>query len=196
MTDPTPRARRADARRNRDRILAIARQAFHDDGPSVPLHEIAHRAGVSPMTLYRHFATREQLIAAVIDRGIADDVEPVIATALVEPDPWQALVDVISAAVHTSATSSAWRETLASAREMGLLADNARTRIHEPIAALLHRAQQAGVVRPDVDGDDLAPIVDMLRFLVVKGDGEGGAWLRYLSLLLRAPDTYPVGSRR
>ena len=73
-----PRPLRADARRNRERILAAATAAFAADGLSVPLDEIARRAGVGPGTLYRHFPAKEALWEAVLhDRlqRLADEAE-------------------------------------------------------------------------------------------------------------------------
>ena len=73
-----PRPLRADARRNRERILAAATAAFAADGLSVPLDEIARRAGVGPGTLYRHFPAKETLWEAVLhDRlqRLADEAE-------------------------------------------------------------------------------------------------------------------------
>jgi AcrR family transcriptional regulator len=70
MSEPTSgaaaerRPPRADARRNRERILVVAREAFAVDGPSVSLDEIARRAGLDPGTVHRHFPTKEELLGA------------------------------------------------------------------------------------------------------------------------------------
>src|ERR1700733_1381243 len=64
-SDAEPKRLRADARRNRDRVLAAARELFANDGLSVSLDEIARRAGVGPGTVHRHFPAKEDLIAAV-----------------------------------------------------------------------------------------------------------------------------------
>ena len=63
-----PRKPRADAERNRDRILEVAKDAFTQFGAAASLDEIAKQAGVGPGTLYRHFPSREALIEAVIGR--------------------------------------------------------------------------------------------------------------------------------
>ncbi|MFD6451097.1 helix-turn-helix domain-containing protein, partial [Nocardia sp. NPDC060220] len=65
MTDE-PRPLRADARRNRERVLAAAQEAFAAEGISVPLDDIARRAGVGAGTVYRHFPTKEALFTAAI----------------------------------------------------------------------------------------------------------------------------------
>src|SRR3954469_11149519 len=71
---PTDRPLRADAERNRERILAAAREAFAEDGLGVGLHEIAKRAGVGVGTVYRRFPEKEQLIAALFEDRIDDVV--------------------------------------------------------------------------------------------------------------------------
>src|SRR3954466_8453911 len=64
MSTPSIRPLRADARRNRDRLLAVAVRAFSTDGPEVTLEAVAREAGVGIGTLYRHFPTREALVEA------------------------------------------------------------------------------------------------------------------------------------
>ncbi|XVQ11013.1 TetR/AcrR family transcriptional regulator [Spirillospora sp. CA-255316] len=86
---PAP-PRRADARRNHERLLAVARELFEERGAGVPLDEIARRAGVGNATMYRHFPTRRDMIVAVY----ADEVERLCAKGrdLLDADsPWDAL---------------------------------------------------------------------------------------------------------
>ena len=72
MADPAQRRLRADAQRNRDRIMEAARRILTEHGPHLPLEEIARQAGVSPATLYRPFANREELVHAVVEGRFAD----------------------------------------------------------------------------------------------------------------------------
>src|ERR1700736_5690411 len=83
--------KRADARRNRERVLAAAREAFAEGGESTALEEIARRAGVGIGTLYRHFPNRQALLEALY----LDEVEEICRSAaqLNGADPWQALND-------------------------------------------------------------------------------------------------------
>src|SRR5436853_6815375 len=76
-----PRPLRADARRNRDKVLHAARDAFAASGFGVPLDEIAARAGVGPGTVYRHFPTKEALFEAVGQSRIEDLVADARARA-------------------------------------------------------------------------------------------------------------------
>jgi AcrR family transcriptional regulator len=177
---------RADARRNQEAILAVAREAFTDEGPHVPLDEIAKRAGVSPATLFRHFAGRDELVTAVAVERFATAVEPVIADALADEDAWRGLVAVVDAVLRLGPSSPGWRETVAFAREAGLMADVKRERLYGPVGELLMRARRAGQVRRDATVDDVVPVLHMLRSLAtIDGDLADDAWLRYLTLLLR-----------
>src|SRR5437870_5480556 len=83
--------KRADARRNHERVLAAAREAFAEGGESTALEQIARRAGVGIGTLYRHFPTRQALLEALYVK----EVEEVCRSAaqLDETEPWQALND-------------------------------------------------------------------------------------------------------
>jgi AcrR family transcriptional regulator len=194
------RPRRADAQRNRDRILVAAAEAFAEHGPNLALDEIARRAGVSPATLFRHVANRDELVGAVVERRFADEVEPRIVAALEADDAWGGLEDVIAATVGISANGPAWRETMAMAKELGLVSSATRDRFRGSLAELLDRARAQGTVRDGVDASDLAPVVTMLRSLVAAGVDEAG-WRRYLRLLLRAepsvrPDQRGVRTRR
>ena len=84
-----PRPQRADARRNYEKVLAAAREAFAEGGESTSLEQIARRAGVGIGTLYRHFPTRQALLEAVY----VDEVTEVCETAaqLDDGNPWEAL---------------------------------------------------------------------------------------------------------
>jgi AcrR family transcriptional regulator len=83
---------RADAERNRDRVLTAARAAFRELGADAPIVEIARRAGVGAATLYRRFPTRESLFVEVFADRLTSCSESIVAAAR-NPDPWQGLLD-------------------------------------------------------------------------------------------------------
>src|SRR3954468_15807059 len=87
---PTDRPLRADAERNRERILAAAREAFAEDGLDVGLHQIAKRAGVGVGTVYRRFPEKDQLVEALFEDRI-DEVLGIAEAALAEDDAWTGL---------------------------------------------------------------------------------------------------------
>lgn len=157
---PPPRKPRADAQRNRERILEIAKKAFTQFGANVSLDDVARQAAIGPGTLYRHFPTREALLEAVYrteveklaaaERNFAAEMSPVDALRA-----WMLLfVDYI-----------ATKQIIAPALNT-LIADPSRlfasssAQIKGAIEALVHRAIQSGDVRSDLDP------IDLLRALV------------------------------
>ena len=151
-----PRPQRADAVRNRARVLEAARAAFAAEGLAVPLDEIARRAGVGAGTVYRHFPTKEALFEAVIADQLAALAEDAEARAAGGGDPGEQFFTFFATVIEdgtrkadladalTSAGVRLRQETLASAG-----------RLQQALAALLEGAQRAGAVRPDVDTMDL-----------------------------------------
>ncbi len=152
------RPKRADARRNYEKVLAAAREAFAEGGESTALEEIARRAGVGIGTLYRHFPNRQALLEAVY----VDEVEVICRSAaeLDEADPWEALEDWFQRFIGYMAT----KQALAAELLNYLDRDNelfkvCRTSLWAAGEPLLARAQAAGVVRPDVSIGDVIPMV-------------------------------------
>jgi AcrR family transcriptional regulator len=145
----TQRPKRADARRNYDKLIAAAREAFTEQDRSASLEDIARRAGVGIGTLYRHFPGRAQLIEAVY----VEEVEGLCATAdeLRDAPPWDALVGWLGRFVGYVATKQALAEELFAVP--GHDADvfkSCRTALFAAGEPLLRRAQEAGSVRSDV----------------------------------------------
>jgi AcrR family transcriptional regulator len=154
----TNRPKRADARRNYDTLVAAARQVFAEAGTSAPLEDIAQRAGVGIGTLYRHFPTRQALLEAVY----VDEVEAMARSAaeLSELPPWDALSQWLHRYLGFAGTKRALAEALletADADSDVLL--SCRTALSSAGTALIERAQQAGVVRPDATFIDIGRLV-------------------------------------
>jgi AcrR family transcriptional regulator len=143
------RPKRADARRNYEKVLAAAREAFAEGGESTALEEIARRAGVGIGTLYRHFPSRQALLEALY----VDEVEEVCrsATELESADPWEALNGWFERVIAYLATKRALaHELLDYMGPDATLFKTCRASLFAAGEPLLTRAQQAGVVRPDV----------------------------------------------
>src|SRR4051812_49492451 len=102
--------KRADARRNHDKLVAVARAVFTEDGTSAPLEDVAQRAGVGIGTLYRHFPTRQALLEAVY----VDEVEAMARAAeeLADVPAWDALSRWLHQYVGFAATKRALNEAL------------------------------------------------------------------------------------
>ncbi|MGO4526660.1 TetR/AcrR family transcriptional regulator [Microvirga sp. 2MCAF35] len=146
---------RADARRNRDRLIEVAAEAFASSGVDASLEAIAREAGVGPGTLYRHFPTREVLIEAVYRREVEGLVAAAKELALThEPD--EALAEWMQRFVGYMATKRGMRDSLRL-----LLESNsplfAQTSGVVPLAfkSLMERAARAGTIRPDANSADV-----------------------------------------
>jgi AcrR family transcriptional regulator len=152
------RPKRADARRNYEKVLAAAREAFAEGGESTALEAIARRAGVGIGTLYRHFPNRQALLEALY----VDEVEEVCRSAveLDDADPWEALSAWFERFIGYMATKQALAHELLNYLDRdAALFKICRASLFEAGEPLLRRAQEAGVVRPDVDIADVIQMV-------------------------------------
>jgi len=156
---------RADAKRNRDRLLAVAVRAFSQDGPDVPLDAIAREAGVGIGTLYRHFPTRDALVEAVF-RDTVDASCSRGEELLVSDDPASALTAWLREQMRQSSVCRglAAEAMIMMLDEQGCGASNACDALHDIGARLLRRAQESGAVRADTEIDDLIRLVNAIGF--------------------------------
>ena len=143
---------RADAARNRARVLETAYETFAAEGLAVPIDEIARRAGVGAGTVYRHFPTKEDLFAAVVESRLKHIICEGHAL-LDEPGPAEALFTFLrSMVLDFGATDQGLVDALCG---MGIdihtAAPDAEDAFRNLLGELLAAAQRAGTVRPDVD---------------------------------------------
>jgi AcrR family transcriptional regulator len=165
------RTMRADAERNRRRLLDAATQMFGERGLDVGVGEIAHQAGVGRGTLFRNFPSKEHLIAAIVVERMKESISRG-HTALQAPDAGEALFDLIEQSVGRSQTDRALFDAIA---ETWLANDEIREIHGELIGvldALVRKAQDAGAVRTDVSA------VDVL--MMIKGACEALASFQHL----------------
>jgi AcrR family transcriptional regulator len=164
------RPKRADARRNYDTLVAAARALFAEDGTSAPLEDVAERAGVGIGTLYRHFPTRQALLEAVY----VDEVEAMAQAAvdLSELPPWDALSQWLHQYVGFAATKRALNEALLEAAPDSDVLVACRTAIAGAGAALVERAQRAGVVRADTNFMDVVRMVGGIAMVPTADPGQ------------------------
>lgn len=147
--DLLTRPRRADARRNYEKVLGAAREAFAEGGESTALEEIARRAGVGIGTLYRHFPNRQALLEALY----VDEVQEVCRSAeeLAAADTWEALSTWFERFIAYLSTKRALAHELLDYMDQdATLFKTCRASLFAAGGPLLERAQDAGVVRPDV----------------------------------------------
>jgi AcrR family transcriptional regulator len=155
----TGRTPRADARRNRARVLAVATEAFATDGLKVPVQEIARRAGVGTGTVSRHFPTKQDLFAAILLSRMEELTGQADALAEGE-DPGTAFSSFFAILVHAGAANRGLAEALAGAGyDLEDAAARAGYDLPGRLRDLLARAQQAGAVRPDVDYADVKALL-------------------------------------
>jgi AcrR family transcriptional regulator len=164
---PQP-ARRADARQNRERVLAAAREVFTEAGPAASLNEIARRAGVGPGTLYRHFPNRHALVAAVVKDRVAALCAHADGLLAAGRPADEALADWLRAFLDHARTQQgmgvaamiAEADATSGGAEAGDELDlNCHQSIHNSAEALLDRAREAGAVRGDLSADDMIQLV-------------------------------------
>jgi AcrR family transcriptional regulator len=150
---------RADSLRNRDQLLAAAKAGFAETGPEVPLEEIARRAGVGIGTLYRHFPTRDALLAAVYRREVAQLSDSADAL-LAERPPLDALESWLHLLVDYMATKRVIAPALqASDGEGQKVYASSGAAILEAMNRLARAAIDSGQIRSDLHPQDLLRMV-------------------------------------
>jgi AcrR family transcriptional regulator len=165
-TDDSTPPMRADARRNRARVLEAARVAFGAEGSNVSLDEIARRAGVGAGTVYRHFATKEALFeAVVVDRlgALAADARALSDDA----DPGPAFFAFVERLAREGARKRDVIEAFAHAGiDLQLGVAPALRELANALDETLRRAQDAGAVRTDISVDDVVAVVSGAAFAI------------------------------
>jgi AcrR family transcriptional regulator len=147
-------ALRADAARNRERIVAAAAEVFAERGLEASTAEIAARAGVGEATLFRRFPTKDDLVTAIIAEQLGD-AAAVAASCLEEEDAWRGverfLFEMAERAFQDHGVSGAIKERCMASPVLAA----ERGRVLDLTAQLVKRAQAAGALRKDVSGVDL-----------------------------------------
>ncbi|WSR66726.1 TetR/AcrR family transcriptional regulator [Streptomyces sp. NBC_01198] len=177
---------RADALRNRERIVAAARDIFVEFGPDAPLDEIARRAGIGNATLYRHFPERRALVHAVLLSSVtrtADRAETEVAAAAAGDDACAALGRFAHAAVDDNIGALCGLfvngdET----RSAEIAVESAR--LEGALQELMERARTAGRLRSDVTLNDLMVAISRLTRPLPGIDCTGSDLHRHLQLFL------------
>lgn len=162
------RVLRADARRNRERVVAAAHEVFAESGPEASLNEIARRADVGPGTLYRHFPTRQALLTAVL----ADRVETLCRRAdelSAAGPPDHALAEWLRAfLVHARSNQGLGSALLVA--EPGGPGIDCHGRITDAVTGLLAAAQRSGAARADLAPGDLLQLVVGIALVTTHAD--------------------------
>jgi AcrR family transcriptional regulator len=184
MAASPPLTLRADAERNRTRIVEAARRVVSRDGADARMDAIAREAGVGVGTVYRRFPTKEALVASVLEEFAATTLEGIFHAASA-PDPWTAF----EGSLHTLAENLAQNRGLLDALEPEVRRSRPILELRgELIATLepvLSRAQDAGVVRSDVTSTDVLALASLVtRLPAPVRHLEPRAWERFLAVVL------------
>lgn len=184
-TKPAPRSQRADAVRNRERVLEAAREVMGAKGIEAQMDEIARAAGVGVGTVYRHFPTKDDLVVALADYRF-ETLAGYAREALDEDDPGAAFERLLYRAAELQASDRALTELMAD-RDGLMRAAAERAGLGEPTAEALERAQRAGAIRPEVEPDDVPMVMCGIGSATCGPDTPGrgpDAWRRFLGLVL------------
>lgn len=184
IDDGANRPLRADAARNRARVVVAAAEVFAERGLNVTLDDVATHAGLGVGTIYRRFGHRDALIAAVFERRLQQVTER-MRLALDEPDAWLALTACLWETCAEFAADRGMRQALLSGAYTDELALRCRDELHELSAELVERAQLEGALRSDAAATDIPMVLVLVSSVADFAGVEAPAlWRRYLQVLL------------
>ena len=172
---------RADARRNLDRILEAASDAFAELGPDVTIDEIARRAGVGHGTVFRRFPTKDALYAAVI-RLRLDGLLAHAKELLAEPNAGEALEAFVWRAAESCHRDRALFEGVERC-ECFSEVSTAKQELHDTVDRLIRRARREGAIRPQLDSRDVGALIGAAIEAALHAE-RGDAWRRYIKVVL------------
>ncbi|MEU0794194.1 helix-turn-helix domain-containing protein [Amycolatopsis sp. NPDC005961] len=177
----TARRLRSDAMRNRERVLAAAEDEFAEKGIDASVSDIARRAGVAKGTVFSHFATKEELIVAVVANHFAELRE--VAERLAEaPDPGAALLEFLMVAGDRRRQRDL--TFLISAGAGDATVTEIRNSLHADVSGLVDRARACGAIRHDITGTDVFLLICAPVHVVENLPGApSDLWLRYLTII-------------
>lgn len=175
---------RKDAERNRQRVLEAARDLFAAKGLEPNLNDVAHHAGVGVGTVYRRFATKDELLEAIFEDGMKQ-LADLAETALRQPDSWRGFEWFVEQMCEITATDRGMREMAFSKVYAGDRVSAAKERLIPALKRLVERAQIDGHLRPELSSTDM-PIFGLLAGTVSEfaRHVDADLWRRYVAILL------------
>jgi AcrR family transcriptional regulator len=181
LVAPPVRPLRADAARNRELLLAAAEDEFAERGLDASIADIARRAGVAKGTVFRHFATKDELIAAIVSVHMTA-LTAVVKGLLESTDPGAALLEFLTLAADQRQQRDLTFLTSASAANptVARLYDE----LHSTFVLLVDRARECGAIRNDVTGTDVFLLLCAPVHVVEQlADPPPDLWRRYLAII-------------
>jgi AcrR family transcriptional regulator len=184
---------RADAARNRQLLLTAAADEFAERGLDASVADIARRAGLGKGTLFRHFPTKDDLLAAIVLDRI-DELTGAGRTLLTAADPGAALLEFLTVAAHQRQQRDL--SFLHGAGEVNPDVTAARERMYRTVHDLVDRARTHGAVRADVTGADIILLMCAPNYVAsYVPDAPEDLWRRYLAIIfdgLRPQGAHPL----
>jgi AcrR family transcriptional regulator len=175
---------RADARRNRERIIKAARHVFADRGLDAQMDDVAKRAKVGVGTVYRHFPTKEALIDALVAEAFERLLVVAKEQAQRDDDAWDALVTTLWAGAEILAGDRAVSAIMSEVYGPVNVDLDLQLQMTETMTILVDRAHAAGTLRADVMLDDIPMIMCGIGMATCKPHNVPDAWRRHVAILL------------
>jgi AcrR family transcriptional regulator len=184
MTQVAGRPLRADARRNRERVLQAARAVFAEQGREAQMDDVAKRAAVGVGTVYRHFPTKEALIDAIATETLAKLLGLAKQQAARDDDPWDALVNTLWGGAEFMAADRAMCQLMA--ETSGPITPDIETsrELNATMTVLLERAHAAGALREGIVLDDIPMLMCGIGMATMKPHELPDAWRRHLAIVI------------
>jgi AcrR family transcriptional regulator len=174
---------RADARRNRERILEAAKEVFAEQGADAQMDDVARRAGVGVGTVYRHFPNKDVLMGELVTQKFVSIAEQT-REALKKDDAWEGLCDVIYWSAEEMARNGALREALRDASAAYDYAEPARRELQTVTDKLVKRAQRQGELRKDFRAEEMSMLIGGVCASMGAPQSAGLDWRRHLEIVL------------
>lgn len=180
----TGRPLRADARRNRERILESAQLVFAECGADAQIDDVARRACVGVGTIYRHFPTKDALLVELVRQKFRLFAATAREALERDGDPFAIFADVLRHNAESAARDAAMQHALAGVGEhVWMQAQAEQQELSLLTEELIARARRAGTIRPDVTAADISMLMCGLSATMIHA-GPGFDWHRHLDLLV------------
>lgn len=178
-----PRTLRADARRNREKIMAAARELFARDGENVQIEQIATHAEVGIGTVYRHFPNKQDLLTEMVKLRFSRFAEIAVEAEQIE-DPGEALETLIRRSAEEVEGDAGFQLAMMGSEELeweGI--EKEKAAFAEPAGRIIDRAVAAGAARKDLTYDDFPMLMCGITSTMYFSPG-GAEWQRHVELIL------------
>jgi AcrR family transcriptional regulator len=183
VTEVVEKPLRADARRNREKVLAAARAVFSEQGVDAQMDDVARRADVGVGTVYRHFPTKDALLTALSEE-LFETLDAYARDMLALDDPWEAFLRTMWFSAEKTAGDRAFAEILGAAREVLPTECPGKKDLTGAVSLLMKHAIEAGKMRPDVLIDDIPLLMCGIGSASAMPHPDPQAWRRHLGIVL------------